>query len=1049
MKVNVLGPMTITRGEQHLDVGPRRSQEVLSALLVRAGDVVPLETLIDEVWGDSRVAPGSVHVVVSRLRSRIGGDLIRTQAPGYRIALEGHELDADVFEAHLRTARETQDPSAARASIHAALALWRGDAYADVQLRVARTEADRLHAMRLSAHHQLAQLDLDEGRHHEVAERLSALVDAYPLEEGLLAPLMLALYRSGRQAEALATYDRARRCLDEELGVEPTPATRDMHQRILRQDESLAPVPAAAPTQPATPDRPGLIGRQQELGRLARALHHGWFAGLSVTAVVGEAGIGKTRLVEEAAALAHEDGGLVAFGRCWDTEGTPALWPWEQVLSSLSDRLDPDLLDAATSGRGQLARVLLRGSDEDPATAVNADVAPARLYDAVTAFVEVVSSRRPLLLVLEDMHWADPGSVELMDYLLATCRGGRLAVVLTVRDPDESAVRTTPLTASLARSAGTTRIDLSGLDVPQVQELAARSLGSSITLTAAQALRDRTDGNPFYVGELARLYGDERRRTGRGDTPVPKGVRAVIERRLRHLPAGDVAALTAAAVIGRTFGLLLLEDVTSTGRLALLETIDRATTAGILTAADDVLEYRFGHALVQETLTLSMSLARRSSVHAAVAEALQTRHGHDPHFAAAVAHHHVEAHPYTDASKAIRASLHAAALAQQRLAFDDAERLVRRALDLVDAVPTEQATALEIELRVKLGSLLTLRHGYNGPGVAEERRRVLELSGPGGAVSDIFSAHWGTWGNALVSGHFDEARTSVQGLQDVADSTTDPMFALAADVARGQTSWHLGHLPATRTALKRAVERSDRCDRPLDLDLWLQHPGVQARIWLALAVAQQGEVDLSHRIAREAETLAEQSGHLYTMSFQLIAEGVRSVVLDRPEQAAEQSRRGQELAVANEFLQLQAFALMPLGWGAGRLGDTETGLAMLNGAIDAFSSLSDRHLFGPFMLRLAADLHGRAGRRGEALRLTEAALLHTERTGERFDLVDLHLLRARLLADDDVAAADEEHARATRVAIKHGAHLYLARQRCGALSEGRRRGRAGPPTEGA
>lgn len=1029
MRINVLGPLTVSHDGKDLDVGPRRNREVLSALLVRAGDVVSVESLVDEVWGDSRVAPGSVHVVVSRLRSRVGGDLIRTQAPGYRVSLDGHELDTDEFESHLQAARDASDPRAARASIQAALALWRGDAYADVQLRSARTEADRLRAMRLSAHQQLAQLDLDEGRHEEVAERLSVLVDAYPLEEGLLAPLMLSLYRSGRQAEALAVFDRARRCLDEELGVEPTPATRAMHQLILRQDASLTYV-AKAPAEPVeAPDGSGLIGRQQELDELVRTIRRGWSSGLSVAAVLGEAGIGKTRLAEEAAATAAREGALVAFGRCWDTEGTPPMWPWEQVLSSLATELDPALVDAATSGRGQLARLLLPGTGEDGApTTVTSDVSPTRLYDAVTCFVETVSMKQPVLLVLEDMHWTDPGSIELLDYLLTSCRGGRVAVLLTVRDPDGSLVCSRALTATLARSTMTAQIHLAGLDAAQVKELATSSLGTPITLSAAEALRDRTDGNPFYVGELARLYGDERRRHGRGDVPVPSGLRAVIERRLRHLPGGDIDALAAAAVIGRTFGLLLLEEVTSTGRLALLETIDRATTAGILTPADEVLEYRFSHALVQETLTIMMSLPRRSVVHAAVAEALQARHGHDPHFAAAVAYHHVEAHPYTDAAEAIRASLHAAALAQHRLAFDDAERLVRRALELVHAAPSDQSAALEIELRVKLGSLLTLRHGYNGPGVSEERRRVLELTGPGGAVSDIFSARWGAWGDALVSGHFDSARTEVQGLQDAADSTTDPTFLLASYVARGQTAWHLGRLTETRDVLERAVRLADEFDRPLDLDLWLQHPGVQARIWLSLGVAQQGELETSHEVMREAEELARASGHLYTMSFQLIADGVRNVVLDRPEDAVERTRRGQEIAASNGFLQLQAFALMPLGWGTGRLGDTDAGLGMLEGAIEAFSSLSDRHLFGPFMLRLAADLHERSGRRDEALRLTQDALDHTERTGERFDLVDLHLLRARLLALD-ASAAERERARAIQVAIGHGAHFYLARGR--------------------
>lgn len=748
MDINVLGPVEVRVEDRVLDIGSRRHRQVLAALLVDAGAVVGVDTLVERVWGESGALVGSVQAIVSRLRSRLGESVIVTRSPGYRVDLSGLRLDAEAFTRRLAEAREESDAARARAVVAGALSLWRGSAYADIGLPFAEAEAQRLERLRLSALELLAELDLRLGRHGDVLAWLPDLVAQHPLQESLRSLLMLALYRAGRQAEALAAFEDARRVLAEELGIDPTPELRRLHERVLRQDRSLALPPASAGVA-ERPRRTELIGRDEQLAEIDAAVARGLAGEPVVVGVSGEAGIGKTRLVEEAAARAS--GAAVGFGRCLDHDGAPAFWPWEQALSDLVAAVGPEQARATAAGRAEPVALLVPALGPAPTVAGTATVARARLYDAVAAFLETLSVRRPVLLVLEDFHWADDESVELLEYVATTVRSGRLVLVVTVRDPSElAATAGDRVVAALARRPGAVRLELTGLTVPQVRELVAKRTGVEVSLEVARGLRERTEGNPFYVSELALLYGEERRRSGAAGIPVPTSVRAVIERRLRHMPAEDLEALVAAAVVGRSFDLPLLAEVTGRSRLELAEVLDRGVAAGILDEQGVGLEQRFTHALVQETLVLSVGPLRRASLHGDIARALDARHGADGAHAAAIAHHYAEAGPVGDVARGVELSIAAAASAAARFALGEAERNLRQALALVAAAPVPEGKLLELDLRVRLGSLLTLRYGYNGAGVAEERRRALALAADTGSTGHLLSALWGTWGNELA-----------------------------------------------------------------------------------------------------------------------------------------------------------------------------------------------------------------------------------------------------------------------------------------------------------
>ena len=277
MEFRVLGPLEARDGERVMTLGGARQRALLAILLLRAGEVVSVDRLIDELWGDEppATAAHTVQVFVSRLRKALelgGFSRLRTRAPGYVIELETDELDLARFERLVERARGeiAASPQAAAATLREALALSRGPALADFAFEpFAQAPAARLEELRLATLEERIDADLACGRHTELVGELESLVREHPLRERLRGQLMLALYRSGRQAEALDVFQAGRRALVDELGIDPSPALQRLERAILQQDASLelAPAPAAEARTAVRPqrsillapaDRPGL-----------------------------------------------------------------------------------------------------------------------------------------------------------------------------------------------------------------------------------------------------------------------------------------------------------------------------------------------------------------------------------------------------------------------------------------------------------------------------------------------------------------------------------------------------------------------------------------------------------------------------------------------------------------------------------------------------------------------------------------------------------------------------------------------------------------------
>jgi predicted ATPase/DNA-binding SARP family transcriptional activator len=306
VEFRILGPLTVIGDGRDLTPSRPKERALLALLLLRAGELVGVDEAVDALWGESppAAARNAVQGHVSRLRRALGADRIETR-DGYRLHVRPGELDLDRFERLVTDARGR--PASERTTLlDEALSLFRGEPLADFRYEsFARAEADRIEELRLAAVEDRLDADLELRRHSDVVAELERLVQDHPLRERLHAQLMLALYRAGRQADALDAYHRARRALDD-LGLEPGPELRRLERRILEHDPTLElpREPAARLPQPPTP----FLGREDELGRAAALLLR---ADVRVLTLVGPGGVGKTRLALE---LARRNGGRFRDG---------------------------------------------------------------------------------------------------------------------------------------------------------------------------------------------------------------------------------------------------------------------------------------------------------------------------------------------------------------------------------------------------------------------------------------------------------------------------------------------------------------------------------------------------------------------------------------------------------------------------------------------------------------------------------------------------------------------------------------------------------------
>jgi DNA-binding SARP family transcriptional activator/tetratricopeptide (TPR) repeat protein len=771
VKYAILGPVELLNGERRVAVGGPRQVALLALLLVNANRALSTDRLIEALWGSlgPSGAAKRLHVAIARLRRSLDGEdvqgesVLRTVVGGYLLAVRPGELDAEVFQTRVEEGRRTLgagEAARARELLGEALAMWRGPALAAVAYaEFAQSEIRRLEELRLSALEAWVDTKLRLGEHAGVIGDLEALVIAHPGRERLAGQLMLALYRGGRQGDALEVYAHTREYLSGELGLEPGPALRGLQAEILAQSPALqraepgsdapaaeeaAALPtgvgddssaAAGPIMLALPRSlrslagSPFVGRDAEIERLQERWTQVCCGKRAAVVLGGEAGIGKTRLAAELARAVHEQGALVLYGRCDEGLAVP-YQPFVEALRPYARAAGPDRLRAELGELApELGRLLpeLTGMGEP----LRADPESERyaLFEAVAALVEAMTHQRRVLLVLDDLHWATNPTLLLLRHLIRSERPLRVLLLGTYRQTElDAGHQLVQLLADLHRDASVRLLSIVGLEEPAIAALLETAVGHALNGGASQlvhALGAQTAGNPFFICELlAHLVESGATSVGlehsggvaAAELEAPVGLRHVIGQRVARLLAPAVSALSVAAVAGATFSFVLLEHVLGE-RSGVLDALDEAVAAGLLTEAGHG-EYVFAHALVRQTIYGQLGSARRMRLHRQLGEALEALGDADAHVEA-LAHHFAQAAADGQGAKAAGYALAAGRRAIARLGYEEAAAHYERGLEALMLTGQPQD-----ESRCQL--LLALGEARWGAGELDNARQAFQ-----------------------------------------------------------------------------------------------------------------------------------------------------------------------------------------------------------------------------------------------------------------------------------------------------------------------------------
>jgi predicted ATPase len=674
---------------------------------------------------------------------------------------------------------------------------------------------------------------------------------------------------------------------------EPPAVVWDFSNQVGAESAEAAPAPLIRRGDPVAPlaaeNRTAFVGREPERESIRRIMARVKLGESRAVAVCGTPGVGKTRIAQEICADAAREGFLPLLGNCYDRKDSVPFIPFVEIMeSALRQAASPRAFrDALGHNAPEVARLMpeLRRifPDIEPPLEISPEQSRRILFDAIAELLARAAASTPMLLLLDDLHWADEGTLSLLSHIARSIAKLPVLLMLTYRDDELDSGG--PLARSLddlIRLHMLERVELRGLTPTAVAEMIQALSGRQPPASVADLVHSYTNGNPFFIEELIKHLiergklldsdGEIRRDFKSADVDLPQSLRLVIGRRLARLSEATQRVLAAASVIGPSFSFELLEATSGIDADALLDCLDEAQGLSLIASSLERLEacFQFPHELVRQAVLSGISPARRQRLHLAVAAALERIHPEalDGH-AADIAHHLCEAgNAATDFAKTLRFLAGAAKRGLEQSGYEFALGHIGKALELLKNLPeSRERMRQELDLQIDNGIAILATKGWYVAEMGSAYQRARELCQALGEDSRLFSVTYGLWSFHLVRGEHQIARGHADEMLRLVPQIADDGMQLLADWASGCSHFFMGEFAAARTSLELSIERYDRKrHRNLAL-LFGQDPCVSALCYDAMTTWMLGFPDQAEKKAEAALNLARELKHPFSLTW--------------------------------------------------------------------------------------------------------------------------------------------------------------------------------------
>jgi DNA-binding SARP family transcriptional activator len=1021
-----------------LNIPTRKARALLAYLALPAGKPHARDTLAALLWGDVPEAQsrGSLRKALFWLRQALG-DTVTADAETVELKASAVSIDVGQFE------RRVADGSAT--ALAEAADLYQGDLLAGLTLHEAPFEEwlggqrERLSELWIKALVRLLAHQRGAGQMDSAILTAVKLIAADPLQEPVHRTLMQLYMHAGRRGAALRQYQSCVTFLERELRTQPEEATKALYREILRSPgravstpEEPAPAPKGTTTvagvavssgiaPPLSSAEAPLIGRQREMSQLTGLLNDAWTGGRRLVVIVGEAGVGKSRLAAGVAARALQQGGQVLLGRSYESEQSLPFSPWIDAFRSARLAANSEVIGKLSPvWRSELARLLPELADDALPPTNPADA--QRLFEAVAQCLDAVAGFAPLLIMVEDLQWADELSVRLAAFLARRSHTGPMLVLGTRRAGDvEAGGPRRALAAALTREGVLVRLYLSRLTRDETVALTRELAGASPTPVLA-AMEDEiwriSEGNPFMVVETVRAVRERGHAPGAWEGLVPARVRDLIAGRLRTLTDRGRRLLDVAAVIGRRFEFALLQRASGLDEDEAADGVEELVRRRILEQTEG--DFEFTHDQIREVHHADLMAPRRALLHRRVAAALELLHPGEVGLALALGTHYREA---GDWEKAVVHLRQAGLIAASRDAGREAAACFEEALRALDHLPASRQS-LEQRFDLSLG-LNRIQYGFGQFDRAmtsyRDAERVAHTLGDNRRLGRVL----GVLGYLLTSaGRYVEAIDSGQRALAIAEATADRSLGVRMTIALGRSYFAIGDYRRGVELTLGLAESMDEAQLDEDLRPADLLPSVGCRTWLALCAERLGSFDEALRWAEDAMRIANGTDNLqaqvwacYTLGHVSLARGDADVSLPFLE-------RAQTLCEKGEFPVYRPRVLGALGQARAFTGKLDDGLGLLEQALK--EARTTRVAYGYTALLIAqAETYLEAARLDDAARVAVEALPVARERGERGDegwlcgvLGAVALRRGRSAVDEATARFEEANAVARELAMR-------------------------------